>query len=129
MIGSHSKRRYFQFLFAMAWSDGEFQTTERVFLERLLAATELSEDEARVIAVWFDQAPDEPDWDALTGDFAYRERLMRQLLVLAASDRTMALKEMALLGRLRQSLQFSDEEYFQMVDDVEQLLATSSGSP
>jgi hypothetical protein len=116
------EKRFLHYLFSLAWSDEEFQDQEKRFLARLVSTMELDEETAGVVDQWFDAPPaDEADWSALSMDYALRDGLMRQALLLSGTDKVVRLSEMKIIERLRLQLGFDDESFSALVNDVERI--------
>ena len=120
---SEQRLLFLQYLFATAWADGELADEEREILRTMIYGAELSPETAQICSGWFDQRPDEPDWEYLARDSAMRTIMMRQAMVLAGSDMEFSSSEIAYLDRLRERTQMDTDEYYSIWKEVEKLLA------
>lgn len=106
----------FQTLFAVAWADGELKERERTFLADLVQRSE----EASGVTHWFTNAPPQPDWDQLRDAPDTARAVLRQAVYMAAADETVQYEETMLLERLREQLGLSEQEFHQILREVEQ---------
>ncbi len=123
MMSSEQKLQFLHFLFASAWSDGELVTEEREILQTILSGVDLPKDAVNHVWAWFEEAPEEPNWEDLKEDPVMREVFMRQAMVLAGSDMVFNIEEIQYLDRLREKTGMEEAEYHSLWSDVEKLLA------
>ena len=123
MMSSEQKLQFLHFLFASAWSDGELVTEEREILQTILSGVDLPKEAVNHVWAWFEEAPEEPNWEDLREDPVMREVFMRQAMVLAGSDMVFNIEEIQYLDRLREKTGMEEADYQSLWKDVEKLLA------
>lgn len=114
-------------LFEIAWADGEIQEEERNALQLLVSSLELDEANAREVKTWFAEAPDDAGdtWDVLAADPEAAELAMRQVLTIAAADRTFKWNELQLLDKVRERLGITDARFDELAMDVERSIGST----
>ena len=94
---------------ALAWADGVIQDSEREAITKLISVAQLSDEERETAASLLDSKV-ELSTDSISGLSApAREGIYRAALRMALVDLDMAQEETAMLARLREGLDISDE--------------------
>lgn len=104
----------FQTLFAVAWADGELRERERTCLTDLVQRS----DQAGDVIGWFTEPPSEPNWEGYR-DEETTVALVRQAAYMAAADETVQFEEVELLERLRAQLGLADQQFHDVLKEVE----------
>lgn len=122
------KKICIQYIIAMAWVDGKFYEVERDFLVSLIQRAQFEPATRAEVDRWLTQAPPEPNWETIKSQPAIAKDVLRQAMLLAMLDMTVTANEMALLQKLRTQLEMSEQDFWALQSEVEQIIAAQLGA-
>ena len=101
------------------------QDGEQQVLTELLARIEIAEEIHSLVQSWMTQAPEESDelWETLSADPETAKTALYQIVNMAAADKIFQFSELLMMDRFREKLGVSQQDYQEIVNTIEKLVA------